>query len=212
MITMQTFRNVCVGAAVSAIGFAGAASANSFHYDYTGTMPYGPDPAPSLTCSVFGFSNTSCTVEVTGSGIGIDGPGDIFNDDYPTEIDGSPVFSGEVLKIDFGFDRVWDEITFGNWDNNDDVSLTWNGDSTFYPGNNGTVSLGGVQSSFLYVEAFGQGFCVDNPSFLCLSPFGNDQFTVAEVKVSSVPLPAAGWMLLAGLGGLAAMRRRNKEA
>jgi hypothetical protein len=30
------------------------------------------------------------------------------------------------------------------------------------------------------------------------------------VDVSPVPLPAAGWMLLAGLGGIAAMRRRTK--
>jgi hypothetical protein len=29
---------------------------------------------------------------------------------------------------------------------------------------------------------------------------------------SQVPLPAAGWMLLAGIGGLAAMRRRRKAA
>jgi len=28
--------------------------------------------------------------------------------------------------------------------------------------------------------------------------------------LSAVPLPAAGWMLLAGLGGLAAMRRRAR--
>jgi hypothetical protein len=29
-------------------------------------------------------------------------------------------------------------------------------------------------------------------------------------QVSAVPLPAAGWMLLAGLGGIAVMRRRAK--
>jgi hypothetical protein len=29
---------------------------------------------------------------------------------------------------------------------------------------------------------------------------------------SAIPLPAAGWMLLAGIGGLAAMRRRKKAA
>jgi hypothetical protein len=29
-------------------------------------------------------------------------------------------------------------------------------------------------------------------------------------EVSAVPLPAAGWMLLAGLGGIAVMRRRAK--
>lgn len=32
------------------------------------------------------------------------------------------------------------------------------------------------------------------------------------VSASPVPLPAAGWMLLAGLGGLAAMRSRRKTA
>ena len=29
-------------------------------------------------------------------------------------------------------------------------------------------------------------------------------------EVNPIPLPAAGWMLLAGLGGLAAMKRRKK--
>lgn len=32
----------------------------------------------------------------------------------------------------------------------------------------------------------------------------------ATLHVSEVPLPAAGWMLLAGIGGLAALRRRQK--
>lgn len=39
-----------------------------------------------------------------------------------------------------------------------------------------------------------------------------DGFDVAAVKVSAVPLPAAGVLLLAGLGGLAAMRRRKNAA
>lgn len=35
---------------------------------------------------------------------------------------------------------------------------------------------------------------------------------LSTFTVTAVPLPAAGWMLLAGLGGLAAMRRRAKAA
>jgi hypothetical protein len=40
----------------------------------------------------------------------------------------------------------------------------------------------------------------------------NDSFSFDGGAVNVVPLPAAGWMLLAGLGGLAAMKRRRKAA
>lgn len=39
-----------------------------------------------------------------------------------------------------------------------------------------------------------------------------DGFDIDAVSVAAVPLPAAGAMLLAGLGGFAALRRRNKNA
>jgi hypothetical protein len=39
----------------------------------------------------------------------------------------------------------------------------------------------------------------------------NDAFTIDGAAANVVPLPAAGWMLLAGIGGLAAMRRRQKS-
>ncbi|MBG6178688.1 hypothetical protein IWQ55_006516 [Labrenzia sp. EL_208] len=38
----------------------------------------------------------------------------------------------------------------------------------------------------------------------------NPAFEYANVSATPVPLPAAGWMLLAGVGGLVAMRRRRK--
>ncbi|RJK95227.1 VPLPA-CTERM sorting domain-containing protein [Paracoccus aestuarii] len=37
-----------------------------------------------------------------------------------------------------------------------------------------------------------------------------DGYDVAQISVAPVPLPAAGLMLLGGLGGLAALRRRKK--
>lgn len=45
----------------------------------------------------------------------------------------------------------------------------------------------------------------NNPGF----PGG---FDVAGVQVQPVPLPAAGWLLLAGFGGLAALRQRKRNA
>ncbi len=39
-----------------------------------------------------------------------------------------------------------------------------------------------------------------------------NQFYVSGATVSAVPLPAAGWLLIGGLGGLAAMKRRKKAA
>lgn len=38
----------------------------------------------------------------------------------------------------------------------------------------------------------------------------NDSLAIDGASVGVVPLPAAAWMLLAGIGGLAAMRRRQK--
>lgn len=39
-----------------------------------------------------------------------------------------------------------------------------------------------------------------------------DGFDVESISIAPVPLPAAGGMLLLGLGGMAALRRRNKAA
>lgn len=43
-----------------------------------------------------------------------------------------------------------------------------------------------------------------------LSSVGQDAFEFTNV--SAVPLPAAGWLLVGGIGGLAAMKRRKKAA
>lgn len=42
----------------------------------------------------------------------------------------------------------------------------------------------------------------------------NGQFTISGTVINpgQVPLPAAGWAMIAGLGGLAALRRRKKKA
>lgn len=56
----------------------------------------------------------------------------------------------------------------------------------------------------------GTGVCA-NENTWCNPEDGVSTLTI-QGKVSVVPLPAAGWMLLAGLGGLVAMKRRSKVA
>ncbi|GGE25889.1 VPLPA-CTERM protein sorting domain-containing protein [Gemmobacter megaterium] len=54
-----------------------------------------------------------------------------------------------------------------------------------------------------------------NSSWNYFSNLGNALFEANFTAASNpapIPLPAAGWMLIAGLGGLAALRRRRKSA
>jgi hypothetical protein len=83
----------------------------------------------------------------------------------------------------------------------DDNEPTGIGDDNF-----GTVGLAFRNDLFLRV---------DTVRFYAggTNPFddGNANITAAGLEVAPVPLPAAGWMLLAGLGGMAALRRRQKS-
>lgn len=52
--------------------------------------------------------------------------------------------------------------------------------------------------------------------FLTLEDQSNEAFLVGsfvtKASVAPIPLPAAGWLMIAGLGGLAALRRKKKAA
>lgn len=48
--------------------------------------------------------------------------------------------------------------------------------------------------------------------FTWVNPEGNSSSVAINAHVAPVPLPAAGWLLIAGLGGLGALRRRRKAA
>jgi hypothetical protein len=200
-------RTILVAAALAVA--AGTASAAT--YDYTGgkTNPGGP----TLSCDAFGILNTGCAVTYNADGLGVNGFGfGSIPDTTPDQIDGFPIGSSERLIIDFGVDTIWNKIVFGRWNAVDDLRLIWDtGTLVWGPNASNEINLGGVVSKSLTVVAYGQ----PPACFLfCPAPdgIGNDKFTVASIDVTPVPLPAAGWMLLAGVGGIAAIRRRRKAA
>lgn len=71
--------------------------------------------------------------------------------------------------------------------------------STFVAGATGIFALSFVEQSTGFG---GNDYGIDDISLT---------FNDSVVSPPAVPLPAAGWMLLASLGGLAAIRRRNKS-
>ncbi|CUH20474.1 VPLPA-CTERM protein sorting domain protein [Jannaschia seosinensis] len=122
----------------------------------------------------------------------------------------------------FGFGRTFPlanavnlfEITFGSTDNIDsylervEVFALLGGTETSIGTLTNLQAQGGASLS--YGGAFDALRLVDTTP---LSSPSFDGFDVDAVTVvSPVPLPAAGMMLLAGLGGFGAMRRRKKTA
>lgn len=73
----------------------------------------------------------------------------------------------------------------------------------------------GLLDAFDLEGAFYSGLMGENTSAVRFQQVnagaGSDKLINPDVVSSVVPLPAAGWMLLAGVGGLAAMRRRRKK-
>lgn len=86
---------------------------------------------------------------------------------------------------------------------NFDGSLTVNG--TVYdfttPPASGSFGIGTLTGVVTFVLDATDGVFPNNP----------DEVATWDLELSKVPLPAAGWMLFAGLGGLAALRRRKKS-
>lgn len=106
--------------------------------------------------------------------------------------DGTDVIGKRVV-----LDDVMETLFLGNYEDGEGLQLT-------------TILRAESQATNFEGEQFAGAFFGD-PSGLA----GNGLVTqVAPQNVnpnpSAVPLPAAGWMLLAGFGGLAAMKRRKK--
>jgi len=146
-----------------------------------------------------GINFATRQVDIDPDGLGSDG----FLD--RDSIDGS--FGNDVLT--FSFDRLVriDAIAFVEVDNNDDFAF-------------GSVAGTSFERAFDFAQVFDQ---TDLSELLSANArtgltFGigaigsNDNFRVAGLNVSTVPLPASGMMLLGALGAGVVLSRRRKAA
>ena len=193
--------------AVTFVVGAGAASAATYNFNTSG-----PDVNPlvmgdlTITASAVGILNfCGASVAQNSNGLGVNGCPDF----QPNELDGFPLGSSEKLTFSFASTVNLDSFSLANFGSNDDFNFYIDGNFvTKYGPSAGTSTfvIGQAVNSFS-IEAVGE---IQSCGFLCnIDGLGNDSFLVQSVTTSPVPLPAAGWLLLAGLGGLAAAKRRS---
>jgi hypothetical protein len=102
----------------------------------------------------------------------------------------------EFLKFSFGEDVTLEAISFADYGNGQFDWYSSNGSGGLNVAMDADVSGTDVGSMF-FLGAWGSmGFKVES--------------ITVSYDVSEVPLPAAGFLLLGGLGGLAALKRRKK--
>ena len=140
----------------------------------------------------------------------------IFN----SRLDNSHTVDGSGFDdyVEVSFNRVVNVISvmFGfvsSTPGEDDVRLLLDTDG------NGRISVGDSYSARTDILPNNNPFSIGlETDFFALGAFdSNDSWKLRSVTVEydeppAVPLPAAGWMLIAGLGGMAALRRRKRAS
>jgi len=170
------------------------------------------------------------TIDDDGSNASFDQGLDVFQDGSglgleDNTLDGVGDTGNEVFKLTFSKAVSFDEVTFSNLDNRDDVSFFEAGSFVYRvdigKGDDPSLTLDLTSESAIDGVAQINGGSFDTlfgtEFFIAAGvPIGGnsgagptDNFTMASIGVSPVPLPAAGLVLLAALGGAAAAYRRR---
>lgn len=167
-------------------------------------------PSLTITASKSGndayvyFDRDNAGVGVCGTLISTEPSG--TNTCNPASDDGINVPGTEILTFTANQDMVIDSIYINsNHDAAPVQSTVWNIGGTIYSGPFTVASISGtgdIRIDLGIMLLAGQFFTVDGVT-------GPNSY-ISALSVTPVPLPAAGFLLLGGLGGIAAMKRRKK--
>lgn len=200
-------------AATMAAGVATGASAATV-VDLTGNSE-GPSltfndvlAGVDLTVTPTNASASNDSVTQTGNGLGVSGTNTACAfwlcfevGDGPEGLDSK--WGYEALTFTFTEAVKLGSLGFSLFDASDDYTITVNG-----------VSVQSDENPYDFgwevADTFNIGVIFGDDT--TIFPKIYDDFRVSSLTVAAVPLPAAGWLMLAGLGGLAATRRRRKSA
>ncbi|MEM8795984.1 MAG: VPLPA-CTERM sorting domain-containing protein [Pseudomonadota bacterium] len=126
---------------------------------------------------------------------------------------------GSAIALTFGTTFNTDvtvfEVTFGNpagFPESADVFAGFGGDFTFIDNIPNIDAQGGAILALGDVGVFDTIVIFDTSNPADVGNAATGGFDVDAVRVTPVPLPAAGLMLVGAIGGLALMRRRRKAA
>ena len=196
------------GAAALALAMTVASQASAATINFAtggdGTSAGGSVAGGPLTyttsASASGWLNYNASVTQSGFGLGVNGTPDL----QPGQID-SILVGSEVLTITFSWAVKLMDISLGLLNSWDDFEIATNnsGYSQRGPGLTNPIAINENNVTWFSIRASG------NNEFLHI---GNDAFTLASANVAAVPVPAAGFLLIGALGGLAALRRRKTLA
>ncbi|WP_265501153.1 VPLPA-CTERM sorting domain-containing protein [Paracoccus beibuensis] len=194
---MNTIKALLAGAAL----MASAAGANAATY-------YANNVVDAVAGVCEGTASGCAANDRKNTANAVDGDSNTF---YSLGFGGSIVVSFAKPLFDIAQKVATFELTFNRDGDHDEAARVYSvldGVETDL----GVVTNAAIKSTVTAYSPFEFIKLVDVTKTVFPSSTSYDGFDVAQISVAAVPLPAAGLMLMGGLGGLAALRRRKKAA